>query len=309
VNKATGVTVKEQFKSLPLPEKVRYYLALARPFTGVAAVLAGIFLVKFANPVAPIWHGVVIGAILALLQFAGQSINQSVPEEIEIDKLNGKTYRPTVSGKIKLKDALQFGVGLGLIAIGLAFAFSLNLGFFSIIIFLFASLYTLEPIRIKRYFVVNNLWQAISRGFLPVITVWSVYNPLNEPLPYLVGIPLAIWVFGAQTTKDFSDVRGDRAYNVRTFPVVLGYKGATFVTGIFMVISFIMLNSFIAVKALPFEFCVLNILLIPSLVIYHALRRGYKFSLTENNLAWSGFYVTLGLWFIGLGVVRWMLVV
>ncbi|GAI23830.1 unnamed protein product [marine sediment metagenome] len=118
-----------------------------------------------------IFHAISLGFTLAFLQAGGQVMNQSIAEEVEIDRLNGKTYRPTVDGRIALKQAMITSVILYLAGILLAFRLSPAYGLFSMLITFFAAGYTLPPLRMKKRFLLNNIWQGVARGMLPVVYV------------------------------------------------------------------------------------------------------------------------------------------
>lgn len=300
------ITLKENFEGLPFPQKVRAYISLCRPFTGIGAFLAGVFLTIFATgQLLP--QAFLVGFILMLLQFSGQSINQSCWEEIKIDILNGKDYRPVVRGLIHPNNAFRFGIVLNVIALWLAFGLNYIFGLWCVLISFFAVFYTLKPIRAKRLFLVNNLWQAISRGLLPIIAVWALYNPILQVTPWVIGMILALWVFGAQTTKDFGDKEGDKAYGIRTLPVVLGKNGAIWLSSFAMELSFALLITLSIIGIIEPIFLSLIWLIIPSYVIIWAMKKEVRIKPLENSLSWNGFYMTLGFWFAMLGAVGWVM--
>ena len=224
-------------------------------------------------------------------------MNQSIAEEVEIDRLNGKTYRPTVDGRITLRQAQFTSILLYLAGITLAFRLSPAYGLFSMLITLFAAGYTLEPLRMKKRFILNNVWQGVARGLLPVVYVALAYpDYLSLALPY--GLVLATWVTGNQTSKDFGDEKGDRAFDIKTLPVALGPERALLLMTVMNVYAFTILNLFTFLQLFPGKFIWINLLTIPSGLILYGLARGLKFKYAENNLSWACFYSTLGLWYI-----------
>ncbi len=224
-------------------------------------------------------------------------MNQSLAEEVEIDRLNGKTYRPTVDGRITLKQAQITSILLYLAGILLAFRLSTPYGLFSMVIAFFAAGYTLPPLRVKKRFLLNNIWQGVARGMLPVVYVSLAYPEyLGLALPY--GFVLAIWVTANQTSKDFGDEVGDLAYGIKSLPVTLGSRGALIFMAVATLFAFGLLNAFILAKLLPRAFTWINLLSLPSALILYGLTRGLKFDYGENNMSWICFYGTLGLWYI-----------
>lgn len=289
--------IRGTYPLLPFPLKVKGYMRLVRPFTLLGAWVAGFSLdTLFSKPNPDILHAFFTGTVLALLQAGGQTFNQAIQEEVDIDRINEK-MRPTVVGIISLIEAKVASFLLFLSGILLAFFLNPKYGLFSILIAFFAIAYTAPPFRIKKYFFLNNLWQGISRGLLPAVYV-SLNYPRFGPLPLYFGIVLAIWVTGLQGSKDFEDEVGDKKFNIRTFPVVLGRRRALKLMTILMLLSFWCMNLFMYFQLLPSSFLVLNVLTIPSILVIYSLLTQIKFKYAENNLGWVGFYGTLGLFYI-----------
>jgi len=285
-----------------LGERARAFIDLMRPLTLVAAGLAGFFLVLLCSAYygSPFDCRLALGcgASLALLQAAGQALNQSLPEEIAIDRASGKVYRPTVRGLVTPAEGALFSSVLFVLGVSVAFHMGVFFGLLSVVIAFFAAFYTLPPLRVKRRFVVNNLWQGVSRGLLPVLAVGHGLFGAGDSFPLCMGWVIAVWMAGAQPTKDFADEAGDRAFGIRTLPVVLGRRGAMLVMGGFVAASFVLLWSLIGLGLLPAGFGWLTALLAPSLLIFYALERGWESELVENSVAWGLMYATLGLWYV-----------
>jgi len=281
-----------------ISEKISAYIQLIRVFTLLGAWMAGFFLdVLFSKPYLNLSHSFLVGMTLAFLQAGGQSFNQSIREEVEIDKMNGKVYRPTVSGRMSLKEGKIISSILFLCGILLAFSLNVNYGMLSILIAFFAVAYTSPPFRIKKRFFLNNLWQGVARGLLPAIYVASAHQDYGL-LPVFYGIMLAVWVTGAQASKDFPDLRGDRVYGIQTFPVKLGVDGALKLMSILIFSGFVILNFLILSSSFPINFLVLNILAIPSALVVYGSKKNIVLKFAENNLSWCCFYGTLGLFYM-----------
>jgi len=282
--------IRYAYPHVPLPTKVKAFIQLLRPFTLLAAVSAGLFL-YLATGGSLVRTGLVVGLALALLQASGQCLNQSVEREILIDIANGKTWRPTVRGLITPREGKVTSAVLALLGVGLALSLNIVYGAFATVIALFALLYTW----VKPYFVVNNLWQATSRGFLPFVAVMWSFGEFGSVTPVMLGLACATWVFFFQTTKDWGDAVGDRMYGIRTFPVVLGKRGTHWLLsiGIFAWAVFL--------PGTGFE--LLSLLALPSVAIWVSLWKGWVVPQMENNAGWCIYYVTLGLWCLGACVI------
>jgi 4-hydroxybenzoate polyprenyltransferase len=276
-----------------------------RPFTLIGAGIAGFCIVAiysaYYNLAFDLKPAFLAGLILAMLQGSGQAFNQSLVEEIEIDRLNGKTYRPCVQGIISPFEGKVFAVALALIAITLALSINPLFGLLCFVLALFAIFYTAPPLRVKRRFLLNNLWQGIARGFLPWIAVWSLSPKIFDSLPLALGLVLGTWVTAFQSTKDFGgDEVGDRIYGVKTLPVVLGKRSAIKMMKAIASLSFLLLIAFISIGILPRELILLLVLIVPSWFILKELERERprKIAILENQVAWGAFYITLGLFYI-----------
>lgn len=284
-----------------LSERASAYSALCRPFT-----LLGAFLSAFCMDITfsrlhhgsfNLIHASLLGLTLAFLQAGGQVMNQSLAEEVEIDRINLKLYRPTVDGRITLRQAQITSIILYLAGVLLAFYLSPAYGLFALLITLFAAGYTMPPLRMKKYFILNNVWQGVARGMLPVVYVALAYPEyLRLAVPY--GLVLAIWVTGNQASKDFGDETGDRAFNIKTFPVVLGSERAIWIMTLVNIYAFSALNIFVIIRIFPVSFFWVNLLAIPSGLILYGLETGMRLKYAENNLSWVCFYGTLGLFYI-----------
>lgn len=292
--------IRKLYPKVPLPEKIRGFIALMRPLTILAAVVAGFSLNYFFSSLSgkstSFWLSILVGLVLGFLQAGGQCLNQSLLVEMEIDKVNKKDYRPTLRGTVNFEEGKIFAFLLFLGGVALAFILSTSLGLFAVLITLFAITYSAPPFRVKEKFLCNNIHQGIARGFLPVMYVASVYG--YGWLAVLFGVVLVLWITGAQGSKDWGDVEGDRKFGVMTFPVRLGKKKALWLMSGFMAVAFLLLNLFLILKLFPHSFSVLNVLIIPSAIIVYGLHKDVRLERWENNLSWLVWYITLALWYL-----------
>jgi 4-hydroxybenzoate polyprenyltransferase len=224
-------------------------------------------------------------------------LNQSLPEEIAVDIANGKSYRPTVRGMISPNEAKGFAFLLFLMGVIVSFQTNILFGLSSLTIVFFAFFYTMPPLRAKKHFLFSNIWQGIARGFLPVVSVWTLSPQPFHPFPLALGFVIAVWCCGAQATKDLSDVPGDSLYGIRTFFVVLGKERAIRLIGMLMAFSFMTLILFIVGGILPVNYLWLSLLSLPSIFILKTLRNPITLQLLENQLSWVLFYAILGLFY------------
>ena len=297
-------TVKDCRKPGLIGERIRGFFDLMRPFTILGGLIAGFFLTMLASKVYGVTFdfslALFVGVILGLLQGASQTLNQSIQEELEIDKISGKAkYRPTGRGIISLNEGKIFATILYVAAIACAFFIKPLFGVFISIIAFFGVFYTLPPIRAKRFFLVSNVWQGIARGVLPIFSVFAIFgNPFTSLSVSLASV-IGVWMVGAQASKDHGDdVKGDSMYGIQTFFVRLSENQGLYLMGVFMGTAFVLLAIFTSLNLLPPIFLLLLILVIPSVLILYFLKHNCVAHLLENDAGWVSMYLSLALWYI-----------
>lgn len=295
------LTIKEKYDKAKFP-RIRAGLDLMRPLTIIPAIIAGFFITTFSMlyngyPFVENWQiGIFAGIVLAVLQAGGQTLNQAHPEEIKIDNINNKgKYRP-IPNILSKEDGVGLALILFLIGIFRSFLININFGIFALIITFFAIEYTYEPIRAKRFLLINNFWQSISRGLLPILACYSIFgNPLGL-LPLSWGILAMLFVTGAQTTKDFGDIKGDKKFNISTLPVKYNEIKTKIIMFGFILSGYSLLQILILVFNAPEILYTLYLTMPLALCsIFFTNKDTEKF---ENNIGWILFYSTLGLIFI-----------
>jgi 4-hydroxybenzoate polyprenyltransferase len=271
------------------------YIQLCRPFTLVAPLLAGIFGVLAPVECISFQHlltAVYVGLTLALAQACGQCLNQYA--DATLDELI-KPYRPIPSGLVSREEALGLAWLLALFSVGRAFTISIFFGVTILVLLFFAVFYSLIPLSPRKMHpILNTGWMAISRGFLPMFAVLSVYGNVDAAWPYAV---LAfMWVMGFQASKDVIDVEGDRKFGIRTIPNTYGQKGltATMMTCTFMFC------------ALTVWFKAYVMLLLVPLAVLAILTTEKQATLTENTYSWTAFYLGLALIYVLLFASKYL---
>lgn len=262
--------------------RVMAYIALLRPFTLMAPFIAGFIgvltplnQITFVNVETAMY----IGVTLALAQGCGQCLNQYA--DAELDK-EIKAYRPIPSGLVTKEEALGFSWLLAIIAVGRSFTIDVTFGGIVLVLIFFAVFYSIAPFSPRKINPVLNMgWMAFSRGFLPMIAVWSIYGSIGRALPY--SILAFLWVMGFQATKDVGDVEGDRKFGIKTIPGAYGLRGLIAMmatcTAIYTLIS-VFFHTYLMLLVLP-------------LAVLAMLTTKKQTQLTENTIAWQCFYLGL----------------
>jgi len=185
---------------------------------------------------------VVLGSACAsLLNAASNILNQIA--DLEIDRVN-KPGRALPSGRVSLREAwtvtlLMYGLALlptwlvvphpyDTLAAKLTAPLSEHVCFFIYLAgLLFTLVYSLPALgRTKRLGWLANLTIAVPRGTLLKVAGWSMVAPVWSAEPWWIGAIFGLFLLGASSTKDFSDMDGDARGGCRTLPLIYGPRRA-----------------------------------------------------------------------------------
>jgi chlorophyll synthase len=220
-----------------VPQKIRGIVDLFRPFTLLAPLVGGfsgalIAAKTYGFDLLLLCHGV---GTLLLVTAASNALNQVA--DADIDAVN-KPYRPIPAGIVAKDEARTIAYFLYIFAIFRACFLNTSFAVLILAVVLLTITYSLEPLRLKKRVWLSNIGIATCRGLLGFVAAWCIFGEALDPTPWLLGTVLMVYVLGASVTKDFTDMRGDRMYNVKTLPLVYGKKKAARVAGVFFVLPF-----------------------------------------------------------------------
>jgi 4-hydroxybenzoate polyprenyltransferase len=237
-----------------VPKKLRGFLDLLRPFTLLAPAIGGICSAVLAYNYAHgslknidlmlLVHGV---GTLVIVNGASNALNQAC--DSEIDAIN-KPYRPIPSKIITVDEARIISYILYLFIIFRACLINFEFASLILIIMCLTIIYSMEPIRLKKRLFASNIAIALGRGLLGFVAGWCIFGSANNPMPWIIGSIMFIYLIGASTTKDFPDVAGDRQYSIRTLPVVYGRNKAIAFSAPFFIFPFALIPIAIQLKLL-----------------------------------------------------------
>jgi 4-hydroxybenzoate polyprenyltransferase len=289
------------------------YIDLARPFTLLAPIfgfLAGAVIALAApNPQPPslfIVLPLVMGAAVAAILNAGSNtINQVY--DLEADRVN-KPNRPLPSGRLTVRKAWIFGLFCYVVALGLSWLIP-NKQFFWVVLVgaLLTYAYSAPPLRTKRFPWLANLTMALPRGCLVVVAGWAAVRDIWNAEPWFIGAILGLYVFGASSTKDFSDMEGDKLQGVRTLPNVYGVEQSVYFIAPFFVVPFMLLPYGLLFGLLtgpPFLLSELSLILAAygGYILYLILRDPKALATEANHVSWKHMYLLLLLAQVGIAV-------
>ena len=255
---------KDSYRKAEFAPKIRGIIDLFRPFTLLAPLIGGTAAALMALAIDPLpefadsfvapkfswgypfvfWAfpltELITGVTALMLVNAGSNVLNQV-YDLKIDKIN-KPYRP-IPAKVLTKDEART-VAWVVYLITLWRAAAVGSGaflFLVLIIMLITIFYSMPPIRFKKRLFISNLSIAFARGMLGFAAGWCIFgNPFNQT-PWLIGVVISIYLIGAVTTKDFTDVKGDKRFGMRTLPVVFGTKKAITISAPFFVLPFLLI--------------------------------------------------------------------
>lgn len=304
-------------KAMYMPKKLRGFIDLIRPFTLLAPLIGGFcgglmgwvsvqndprpplpFL--FINEHFPFLQyrpgflELVIGAsTLVILNAASNALNAVY--DVEIDKIN-KPYRPIPSGIVTKDEARTIAWILYPMVLFRAVLVNRTFGLFVLLIMLITISYSTRPLRLKKRLWVSNITIAFGRGLLGFVAAWSIFgDPFESAVPWLIGGVMMIFLIGAITSKDFTDMKGDRIHGVRTLPVAYGVRKSAIISGPFFVLPFILIliGLMTDVLKLPMFWLVLLAIwgVITAILMQTVATKEEK--IFENTFIWVNMYLML----------------
>lgn len=272
-----------------------------------------------------------LGALCAsILNAASNILNQIY--DLEIDRKN-KPKRPLITGEISMKEAWILTIILYFLAIlptYLVVPYPYNTFFeklkapilshqafwIYILGMIFTFVYSAPFLgRTKKYGILANLTIAIPRGFLLKLAGWAfVASVLNFEASF-IGFIFFIFLIGASSTKDFSDMEGDRLGGCRTLPIIYGPVKACKIISPFFILPWLLIPFGVFLKdpsnpshkiltGNPFLLLILSgILTIWGIyTVYLILKDPEDLARTENHPSWTHMYLMMMFAQIGFGL-------
>jgi len=205
--------------------------------------------------------GIVVTILLgstcaALLNAASNVINQVY--DFENDRIN-KPTRPLITGEISRSAAFRFAgvlyafavVPTWLVAAWPRVTFAERLTgplaqhqCFALFVLglIFTLVYSAPRLgRTKSNAFLANLTIAIPRGCLLKVAGWSMVASVFHVEPWFIGSIFFLFLVGASSTKDFSDMAGDAAAGCRTLPIRFGVAAASRLIAPFFVLPWLLM--------------------------------------------------------------------
>lgn len=329
---------------------MRHYVTLARPFTLLPPLLGIVSGAICAwgsahNPdparavTASVAMTVILGSLCAsFMNAASNAINQIY--DLEIDRIN-KPDRPLVTGALSVRQAWIFAwifYALAIVPTWWVVVYPYDTWsekffaplaahecfFIYIVGMIFTFVYS-APVsgRTKRLPFGANLTIAVPRGCLLKVAGWTmVAHAFSTSAPYLassepwfIGAIIMVFLLGAASTKDFSDIEGDRAGGCRTLPIAFGVRKAAWMIAPFFIIPWLLIPIGVAMadplspgnRILTGNPTLLLILAVTlaiwgSYTVWLIVRNPDELTATENHPSWRHMYMMMMAAQIGFAV-------
>lgn len=196
--------------------------------------------------------------LFALICGNGYIVGINQIYDISIDKVN-KPYLPIAAGDLSVQSAwflVIFFAVAGLLIVGFNFGpFILSL--YTLGLFL-GTIYSVPPLRMKRFPVAAFLIIATVRGFLLNFGVYYATRAAlglafewSSPVVFITTF-VTFFALVIAITKDLPDVEGDRKYQISTFATKLGVRNIAFLGSGILLMNYIV--SVLAAIYMPQDF-------------------------------------------------------
>lgn len=312
---------------------MRTWTSLARPFTLLPPLLGIISGAICAwgsahNPYPPgeatlaMIVTVVLGSLCAsFLNAASNAVNQIY--DLEIDRIN-KPSRPLVTGALPMHHAWRLTAIwylLALVPTWLVVVYPYNTlseklfaplawhecFYIYVAGFVFTLIYSVPSFgRTKRFGIWANVTIAIPRGCLLKVAGWAMIARIGAVEPWFIGTVFMLFLIGAASTKDYSDIEGDRAGGCDTLPIRHGVTRSTRIIAPFFVFPWLLIPAGVVLED-PFHpgltiltgnataLLALTLILVVwgSYTAWLLMRNPAELTQTENHPSWRHMYLMM----------------
>jgi geranylgeranylglycerol-phosphate geranylgeranyltransferase len=304
---------------------LKRFIELARPFTLLPPLLGIISGAVCAwgsahNPdpsravTASVLLTVALGSICAaFLNAANNSLNQIY--DLEIDRIN-KPRRPLPAGTMTIREAWVFTwimYAVGLIPTWLVVVYPYTSWgaklfaplpahecfFIYFAAFISTFIYSVPAFgRTKAHPIGANLTIAIPRGCLLKVAGWTMVARASTLEPWFIGSIFMFFLLGAASTKDFSDIEGDRAGNCRTLPIAFGVRKAAYMIAPFFILPWLLmpLGAYLGILTGNRNALVALGLILATwgaYTVWLIVRNPDELTSTENHPSWRHMYLMM----------------
>ncbi|HAC64270.1 MAG TPA: homogentisate phytyltransferase [Cyanothece sp. UBA12306] len=208
------------------------YWKFSRPHTiiGTSLSVFALYSISLASTQSQVSFnnlGYFLGCLIACICGNVYIVGLNQLEDVEIDQIN-KPHLPLAAGEFSLKQGKIIVIITGILALALAtilgpwliatVAISLTIG----------TLYSLPPIRLKRFpffaalciFTVRGV--IVNLGLFLYFTQALTNTAFISDVVWLLTLFILVFTVAIAIFKDVPDLEGDKQYNITTFTILLG---------------------------------------------------------------------------------------
>ncbi|MGZ8831192.1 MAG: UbiA family prenyltransferase [Thermoanaerobaculia bacterium] len=304
---------------------MKRYITLARPFTllpPLIGIISGAICAWGSahnpDPQRQLTSSVILTVALgslcaAFLNAANNALNQIY--DLEIDRIN-KPNRPLVTAEISIREAWKFTwimYAIGVVPTWLVVPYPYTTWsaklfapviehecFFIYLAALVSTFIYSVPAfgRTKAHSIGANLTIAIPRGLLLKVAGWTMAARALYLEPWFIGTVFMLFLLGAASTKDFSDIEGDRAGGCRTLPIRYGVRRAAWMISPFFIFPWLLIpigarlgiltGNHLALTLLGFGLAIWGVY-----TVWLIVRNPDELTATENHPSWRHMYLMM----------------
>ena len=237
----------------------------SRPHTIIGTIVSVTSLFVISNQIQGIGYlqnwGVLIVTLMSCLGCNLYITGLNQIYDVELDKIN-KPNLPIASGELSSADAKKIAIVSLSIALFCSYIQNFYFGGLVTSIAIIGSLYSIPPVRLKKYHFWAATAIAIVRGPLVNLGIYIHFFITTHGLPITFNSEIILLTFiitafsiGIAWFKDIPDYEGDKLFNINTLSVKLSKK-KTLQLGLIMVSSAYIISIIYAFYP---EFCGLNL--------------------------------------------------
>lgn len=220
-------------------------------------VFAGIYFgIKFSeqSPITSLFDFVSFISLFACLLFSWLfAVWENDEVDIEIDKISNSD-RPLVKNIINIEEWRVLKYLFLFFALSFAFLGGLYLFIFALLFLSLYHIYSIPPLRLKRFFGISSLLVAFNNGLMPVLMGFflssGTENLQKFPGRYFWGILIVFFL--VEHAKNLKDFEGDKEAGIQTLPVMLGLKSAKLASGILVFFAALLVPIFFYLNVITF---------------------------------------------------------
>ncbi len=203
-------------------EKVRAYIELMKPLGSSKSTLYYGFCSFVGSLLSASWNlqvttSLTLAIAMCLGAFAIYALNDVY--DVKIDAINAAD-RPLPSGRVTVAEAKALTVTLFALSLLTAWAVGFYPFAFTLLFCVLGVLYSLPPVRLKDSILANVAW---GLGIASTVLGGAAVSGINLSAA-TAAFTMAFLTAGCGFMKDLIDIKGDRALNVHTLPVILGER-------------------------------------------------------------------------------------